>query len=64
MIAIKPGFLSLRVLDQCKAYSPGHVVTANDVRAMAGADHLRDQIDALRREFEEKWDRAEDKLLP
>jgi restriction system protein len=36
VIAIKPGHLAIRVLDQCKAYSPGHVVTANDVRALAG----------------------------
>ena len=36
VIAIKPGHLSVRILDQCKAYSPGHAVAANDVRAMLG----------------------------
>jgi len=36
VIAVKHGFGSIRFLDQCKAYSPGHVVTHNDVRAMLG----------------------------
>lgn len=36
VIATKPGHMSIRVLDQCKAFSPDHVVTANDVRAMVG----------------------------
>lgn len=36
VIAVKRGFGSLRILDQAKAYSPGHVVTANDVRAIFG----------------------------
>ena len=36
VIATKPGFMAIRVLDQCKAFSPGHVVTADDVRAMYG----------------------------
>jgi restriction system protein len=42
VVATKPGVMAIRVLDQCKAFSPGHVVTANDVRAMAGV-LLRDQ---------------------
>jgi restriction system protein len=42
VIATKPGHMAIRLLDQCKAFSPGHVVTANDVRAMAGV-LLRDQ---------------------
>ncbi len=36
VIATKHGHMALRVLDQCKAFSPGRVVDANDVRAMAG----------------------------
>jgi restriction system protein len=36
VIAVKRGHLSLRFLDQCKAYSANHVVPANDVRAMLG----------------------------
>ncbi len=36
VIAVKRGHLSLRFLDQCKAYSPNHVVPVNDVRAMLG----------------------------
>ncbi|MGE0822355.1 MAG: restriction endonuclease [Candidatus Binatia bacterium] len=36
VIAIRRGSLCVRVLDQCKAHSPDHVVTANDVRAMLG----------------------------
>jgi restriction system protein len=36
VIATKPGFYSIRVLDQAKAFSPGHLVDHNDVRAMLG----------------------------
>ena len=36
VIAKVPGPIPFRVLDQCKAFSPGHVVTANDVRAITG----------------------------
>jgi restriction system protein len=36
VIATKTGVCSLRVLDQTKAYSPGHLVSHNDVRAMLG----------------------------
>jgi len=36
VIAIKHEVLSVRIIDQVKAYKPGHLVTANDVRAMAG----------------------------
>ncbi len=31
-----PGLGTIRFVDQVKAYSPGNVVTANDVRALAG----------------------------
>lgn len=36
VIATKHGYGSIRIYDQVKAYKPGHLVTANDVRAMAG----------------------------
>ena len=36
VIATMSGVVIVRVLDQVKAYAPGHVVEANDVRAMHG----------------------------
>jgi restriction system protein len=36
VIAEKKGFCALRVYDQVKAYSPGHLVTADDVAALVG----------------------------
>jgi restriction system protein len=36
VIAIKLGVGSIRVVDQMKKYKPGHLVTANEVRAMLG----------------------------
>ncbi|MGY8821806.1 MAG: restriction endonuclease [Pseudomonadales bacterium] len=36
VIAIKKGLCSIRILDQAKAYSPNHLVTHDDVRAMLG----------------------------
>jgi restriction system protein len=36
VIATKKGIGSIRVLDQVKAYKPGHLVTADDVRALLG----------------------------
>ena len=36
VIAIKRGIVSVRVLDQVKAYKPGHLVSAKEVREMAG----------------------------
>jgi restriction system protein len=36
VIAERPGVLSLRIIDQVKAYAPGHRVLANDVRALLG----------------------------
>ena len=36
VIARKPDVMAIRVLDQCKAFSPDHLVAANDVRAMYG----------------------------
>ena len=36
VIAVKKGIGLVRVIDQVKAYKPGHLVTANDVRALMG----------------------------
>ena len=36
IIATKKGWGSVRIIDQVKAYKPGHLVTANDVRALLG----------------------------
>lgn len=42
VIAVKRGYGALRFIDQVKAYKPGHLVDANDVRALIGvllSDH-------------------------
>jgi restriction system protein len=39
VIAIKKGLGSIRVIDQVKAYKPGHLVPADDVRALMGVLH-------------------------
>jgi restriction system protein len=36
VIAIRHDFGSIRIVDQVKAYSPGNLVSADDVRSMAG----------------------------
>ena len=36
VIATKPGFGSIRIIDQVKAYGLGHKVPADDVRALLG----------------------------
>lgn len=36
VIAVRKGWGSIRIIDQVKAFSPGHLVTANDVRALLG----------------------------
>ncbi len=36
VIVAKPGFGAIRFLEQCKAYSHGHLVTHDDVRSMMG----------------------------
>ena len=36
VIAIKHGFWTVRFVEQVKAYKSGHLVTANDVRALLG----------------------------
>lgn len=39
VIAIKRGFYSIRYIDQVKAYKPGHVVTAEELRSTVGTLH-------------------------
>ena len=42
VIATRTGLGSIRIIDQIKAYKPGHVVTADEIRSMLGvlqADH-------------------------
>lgn len=39
VIAVKKGIGRIRVIDQVKAYKPGHLVTADDVRALVGVLH-------------------------
>jgi restriction system protein len=39
VIAVKRGLGFVRVIDQVKAYKPGHLVTADDVRALMGVLH-------------------------
>ena len=39
VIAIKRGIYSLRIIDQVKAYKPGHVVTADEIRSTLGVLH-------------------------
>lgn len=36
VIATKRGWGCVRIVDQVKAFKPGHLVTANDVRALIG----------------------------
>lgn len=36
VIAVKHGLGTIRIIDQVKRYSPGHLVTADDVRALMG----------------------------
>ncbi|MCG6881695.1 MAG: restriction endonuclease [Deltaproteobacteria bacterium] len=39
VIAVKKGIGHVRIIDQVKAYKPGHLVKANDVRALMGVLH-------------------------
>ncbi|MGO9490966.1 MAG: restriction endonuclease [Terracidiphilus sp.] len=39
VIAVKKGLGSVRVIDQVKAYEPGHLVTRDDVSALVGVLH-------------------------
>jgi restriction system protein len=36
IIAVKKGFVTIRIIDSVKAYKPGHLVDADDVRALLG----------------------------
>ena len=36
VIAVRKGWGSVRIIDQVKAFGPGHLVSANDVRALLG----------------------------
>jgi restriction system protein len=40
VIATKHGFCSVRIFDQVKAFTPGHVVSADEVRALIGVVSL------------------------
>ena len=44
IIATKPGIGSIRFYDQVKAYKPGHIVAANEVRAMYGVLNLHQNV--------------------
>ncbi len=44
IIATSEGLLSIRYLDQVKAYKPGHLVTADDVRSMVGVLSLEPNV--------------------
>jgi restriction system protein len=44
VIATKSGVGSVRFLDQVKAYKPGHVVTADEVRSMFGVVCLQPNV--------------------
>ena len=39
VIAIKKGFGSVKFIDQVKAYKPGHIVKADEVRSLLGVLH-------------------------
>lgn len=39
VIATKKGWGSIRIIDQVKAYKPGHLVTADNVRSLLGVLH-------------------------
>lgn len=55
VIATKRGVGSIRIFDQVKAYKPGHVVTAEEVRAMlgviTGADNVSKGVVTTTSEF-------------
>ena len=44
IIVSKPGFSAIRFYDQVKAYSPGHKVPADDVRAIFGVLNLHPNV--------------------
>lgn len=44
VVATKNGIGSIRIFDQVKAYKPGHLVTAEEVRAMAGTVYAAQNV--------------------
>ena len=44
VIAVRRGFGSIKIIEQVKAYKPGHLVTANDVRALVGVLTLESNV--------------------
>lgn len=44
VIAVINGVGSIKIVDQVKAYKPGHLVTANDVRALAGVISMEQNV--------------------
>ena len=44
IIATKPGFGSIRIFDQVKAYAPGHKVTAEEIRALLGVLQIQGNV--------------------
>ncbi len=44
VIATRPGFGSIRVFDQVKAYAPGYRVSADEVRSLVGALSLEGNV--------------------
>lgn len=49
VIAIKKGVVSLKFIDQVKRYKPGHIVKADEVRALIGV--LNSELDATKAFF-------------
>ena len=44
VIASRRGFGSVRIFDQVKAYKPGHLVTAHEIRAMLGVLEIEGNV--------------------
>ena len=44
MIATKPGYGSIRIFDQIKAYKKGHEVTADEVRSLLGVLAIQENV--------------------
>jgi len=44
VIATKPGFGQVRIYDQVKRYTPGHIVTADEVRSLVGVLSIQKNV--------------------
>ena len=44
IIAVRNDGVSIKIVDQVKAYSPDHLVTANDVRALVGVMSMEQDV--------------------